>query len=135
MLEEDSSAITLVDLDLGNRELYGHGIGMRLLQRIVEYGIHKRPHVDAVSRGVGNWALVMTLGKVLGGVNEHVQFQKGDSGNWYGAGTGRPVEAVFETYPAQEDEEYNVKNITGFIDPATLMSAKTAIDCITTTIR
>jgi hypothetical protein len=132
LLEPESAEITLVDLDLGDKQLYGHGIGTRLLQRVVDYGSRKRPDIPTVSRGVGNWALVMTLGKVLGGT-EYVEFEKGN--RMYGAWTGHhPAERALTDYPPEEGEEYNVKNIVGYIDRERLLSAQAAIDGITTTI-
>jgi hypothetical protein len=131
-LREGSSDIELWDLDLGDKALYGHGIGTRLLQRVVEYGVHKRPDFRTISRGVGNWALVMTLGKVLGS-NDFVEFEKG--GRKYGALGGHPpIEAVFGHSPVEDGEEYNVKNIVGHIYADRLLSAKAAVEGITTTV-
>lgn len=120
---EGSKDLTLWDIDLGNRALYGHGIGARLLQRAVQFSLHKNPDIQTVSRGEGNWALAKVIGKVLGG-DEHVSFEK--DGTVYGEQGDRPISTALVDHLPTEGQEYTVRNIVGSIDTAHLMSQEVA---------
>jgi len=127
-IAEGTDDLTIWDIDLGNRELYGHGIGTRLLQRVVSFGLNKNSALETVSRGEGNWALAKTIGKVIGG-SEFVSFEKG--GVVYGERGDRPIEAVLEDHPFEnENHEYGLQNVVGSIDEARLMNRETAERCV-----
>jgi hypothetical protein len=129
VLEPEHQNIYLWDFDLGNRQLYGHGIGTRILQKVVDFGLKRNRDTATITRDIGNWAMVKTLGKVLGG-DEYVKFEL--NGEHYGEGRDRPISAALEDFPPslEEGEDYTVRNLIGSIDRSRLMDPEAAANAV-----
>jgi len=105
-------------VNVGDKELYGHRIGSRLLRAAIRYGVEKEPAVEVFSTGWARLGLVNTTINVLG--IENVAFYKG--GKRYGWEGDRPLEQVFDDAPPVENKPYLVYGIEAKIDRDLAMS-------------
>lgn len=100
-------------LNVGDPELYGHGIGSTLLRAACRYGVEREPRINRLAAGWTRLGLVNTAIRVLGEENVGVQI----SGRQYGWNGERPLEAVFDDFPPQTGEPYLVSSMQARIDP------------------
>jgi GNAT superfamily N-acetyltransferase len=109
----DPNKLYLHDVNVGDEELYGHGIGTRLLQAAVRYGASIDPNLKSVLARNADLGLVNTLIKGLGKENVRVSLSAHDH---YGFGTNNPLEAIFEHQPSKEGEPYRVWEVEALVD-------------------
>jgi hypothetical protein len=106
-------AIHIDRLNIGDKQLYGHGIGSRLVRAAIRHSLELDSTVTQVS---GTWprlGAVNTFISVLGAKNVTIE----QYGNRYGAGTSKPLEAVFDDEPFQPGQPYKIQGVQGIIDP------------------
>jgi hypothetical protein len=120
-LDTDESILEIDWLRVGDDKLYGHGIGTRLLQKAVEYGLESRPNLKTLTISPADMGLINTIGKVLG--TDHVAVRRGR--DWYGEGRDKPLEAILEDVPYRQCERYWMHEVRGSIDPARIQSLGT----------
>lgn len=117
-LDEEGDAALLSDFSVGDDELYGNGIGTRLLQAGIRYALDTDPRITHV---VGVWVrlgMLNTIAKSFG--VDNVTVTKG--GQTYGLGTPRAVEDVFDDFPLEEGKPYLVQTVKAVIDPQKVAS-------------
>lgn len=112
-LGEDGCTALLSDFSVGDDELYGNGIGTRLLQAGIRYALDTDPRTTHV---LGVWVRLGMLNTIVKSFGlENVTVTKG--GQVYGLGTTRAIEEVFDDFPVDEGKTYSVQTVEAMIDP------------------
>lgn len=109
-LEPDSVDLYILEMDLGDTQLEGRGIGALMIAAAVQDGLRKHPRLETVSRSSGNLPFVKTLSKVVGAgnMNFHVE------GDIYGSGKGQlPAESAWTT---RTFDDFSARDIRAVID-------------------
>lgn len=99
-------------INVGDRALYGNGIGIRLLMAGIKYAVDRDPNVAEVHTGWARWGLVSALGKLLGKENIAVE----NAGIRYGWGGAHPIEELLVVSPPTPGEPYLVCDVVARID-------------------
>lgn len=110
MHEPESDELSIMDIDLGDRDLEGRGIGTLLVAAAVQDGLKRDPNLWTITRSSGSLPFVKAVGKVVGLHNLRLEVD----GIAYGVTPDLPAEAAWENHP--RDEEFPARNITGIID-------------------
>lgn len=109
-IEPDSTDLYILEMDLGDTQLEGRGIGALMIAAAVQDGLRKRPELQTVSRSSGNLPFVKTLSKVVGvdSMDFHVE------GEAYGSGEERlPVPTA---WAARSIDDFSARDIRAVID-------------------
>jgi hypothetical protein len=109
----DPDVLYLHHVNVGDEELYNHGIGTRLLKAAVAHSASKNPNLKRVIAIDADLGLVNTLIKSFGEENIRVSLAPNEC---YGAGTKNSLEAIFDLQPPIEGEPYRVWEVEGYID-------------------
>jgi len=99
-------------IDVGDKELYGYGIGSRLLRAAVRYGIETEPELTRFTTGWARLGMVNTAIKVFGADNVAIE----QGGKCYGWQSDKPLDEVFNDYPPEENKPYLVYGIDARIN-------------------
>jgi hypothetical protein len=99
-------------INVGQAELYGHGIGSRLLRAGLRYAVEQDPTVCEFHTGWARLGLINAVVSVLGEDNVGVSIY----GDRFGWGTQLPLEAMFDAHPPVEGKKYLVNNIAAKVD-------------------
>lgn len=99
-------------VNVGDAALYGHGIGSRLLRASTRYAVEQDDRVCRLGTGWARLGLVNTVANVFGVENTGVTM----SGEHYGWGGDRPLEAIFDDQPPKPNEKYLVNGVDALID-------------------
>jgi hypothetical protein len=112
----------LTKIDLGDKALYGHGLGTLLMRRAVQLGYEKapeltpeRPRLTRLQTDRTNLIKLNTIIKVMGMDNVSAWMR----GERYGRGTDRPLERMFEDHEYEEGDDswYLMQKVSATIDP------------------
>lgn len=117
---EDETVMSINHFNIGDSELTGHGVGSRLLNRAIEYGFQRYPKLNKLIHASANLALLNTVVKVVG--EDYVSVC--NRGERYGFGTDRPLEAMFNTQPYQENYTYLVDSVEAVLDRDALLKER-----------
>ncbi len=109
---DDESAMSIIQFNIGDKELAGHGIGSRLLRHAIEYGFENYERLQRLTHASANLALLNTVIKVVG--EEYVSVC--NRAERYGFGTARPLEDMFQTQPYREEYPYLVDSVEAALD-------------------
>ncbi|HVV25935.1 MAG TPA: hypothetical protein VHC21_02805 [Candidatus Saccharimonadales bacterium] len=119
---EPEACMYVTKMDLGDKALYGHGLGTLLLRRAVQLGYEKAPELTAdrptltrVESDRANLIKLNTVIKVLGKENVSAWMR----GERYGRGTDRLLEQMFEDHEYEEgpDSWYLMQKVSAVVDP------------------
>ncbi len=99
-------------VNVGDRELYGQGIGSRLLRAAMRYAVETSQSVTEFHTGCARLGLVNTTISVLGAENTGIN----NKGVRYGWGGNRPLDAILDDSPPEAGQRYLVSGIASRID-------------------
>ncbi len=103
---------------LGDEQLYGHGVGSRLLRSALRWAVASDSRTEVLQTNWARLGMVNTAVKVLGEENVGVRAHGAD----YGWGADKPLEEIFDDYPPIEGKAYLVHYICARIDRDLAMS-------------
>ncbi len=101
-------------INVGDKGLYGKGIGSRLLRAAILHSYKQDARLAEVSTGCARLGLVNTMVGVLGKENVSVTM----AGAHYGWGADHWLEQVFDDRPSILGVPYLVDSITARFDPS-----------------
>ncbi len=109
-LERGSTDLYILEMDLGDPELEGKGIGALIIAAALQDGLRKRPELATVSRSSGNLPFVKTLSKVVG--IDKMNFRV--DGEAYGDGEGQPpAESAWEGRTVEDFSARDIRAVIG----------------------
>ncbi len=124
-------AILFTDyVNVGDKNLYGHGIGSRLLRAAFRYSVQLDEDIAEFGTGWARLGLVNTVVDVLGPENVAVH-KKGQRYGWQGE---RSLDELFDDHPATEGERYLVYGISAHIDRDLAMTWEKPVKGVTAEI-
>jgi hypothetical protein len=100
-------------MNVGDKALYRQGIGTRLLQAAIRYGLEQESRTLELSATGARLGLLNTVIGVLGAENVTTELR----GNRYGAGTDQSLETMLTDFPFVEGEPYKIQGVWAQIDP------------------
>ena len=101
-------------VDIGDKALYGHGLGSRLIRGACRYAFDRDDRVRIFSSGWSHLGLLNTAIRVFG--EENVAAIQGDAR--YGWQGQQPLDKLLDDFPLHEGEAYIVGGIEANIDSA-----------------
>lgn len=99
------------NIDLGDEELCGHGLGTRILQAAARYAVELKPNVTRFTTKHAHLGLLRTAVKVFGEQNVSVEM----CGQGYGRDSDRHLDGIFDDFIPVEGEAYVVHGIEAHI--------------------
>jgi hypothetical protein len=117
-------SLALERIDLGDEELYGHGIGSRLLTTATRFAVGLSSVTALTVDDHPRLGVLNTVISVFG--EENVEARIGDIS--YGGQGEHTLGQIFDDHPVQEGEPYLLSVITARIDPATAMTWEVPIE-------
>lgn len=99
------------NIDLGDEELCGKGIGTRIVQAATRYAVEHRLRATRFTTHHAHLGMLRTAEKVFGEENVAVEM----CGQRYGRESGRLLDAVFDDFIPVEGEPYVVHGIEAHI--------------------
>lgn len=99
-------------LVVGNSDLYGKGIGSRMVRAATRYGQEEDPNLKAVHAKWPRWGFLNTVVRVFGieNVSAHLDITQ------YGRGGSKPLEAILDDKPIVPYQPYVLDGLDAVID-------------------
>ncbi len=115
---DEAPILHLERCNVGDEELYGAGIGTRLLQAAIRHGLELEPRITEFS---GQWARLGMLNTIIGLVGQDNVATELD-GVVYGLGSGRKLVEMFDAVPFVDGNVYTVDRLRAQINPDTALT-------------
>lgn len=112
-------SIVLDRINIGDKELYGHGIGSRLVRAACRFAVEQDTRINTFL--VDEHPRIGVLNTVIRVFGER-QVEARIGSALYGRGHDRTLEQLFDDFPVQVGQPYLLSSITASIDFDTAMN-------------
>jgi hypothetical protein len=113
----DPNVLFLHDLNVGDKELYGRGIGSRLVKATIKYAATQKPELTGIRAVNADLGLVNTVVKAVGSENVRVSLSAHEH---FGMDAKAPLEEIFMHQAPAEGSPYKIWEVNAHIEPKTI---------------